>query len=323
MHQHFQAAYDYSREVVERALAGERQIAFLLGATRSGKTLVSDLLLEDFPQQTLQGQQSFPVIRVPTPTRPTKKAMAEAILGQLDSRRYGRYSTDQATTRAVYLLRAAQVRVVLFDEVQHIVERNTSKSWYEIADWLKALSDELQLSLLLVGLPMAREIIEVNHQLRDRAAPPHILFPYNWNRPEDIAEFCRCLLSISQVLAAQGYQVPDMANLDLVRRCYASSVGRYGMVVKLFEEARHRAGTSRSITLSTLFEAHRLSIATNATAENPFAPDADLPDSVLVQRYVALLNESGLSVTDRSSKAALPMKTAPLTGRAAGARGAQ
>ncbi|MBS9723677.1 hypothetical protein, partial [Stutzerimonas stutzeri] len=70
MHQYFQAAYDYSREVVERALAGERQIAFLLGATRSGKTLVSDLLLEDFPQQTLQGQQSFPVIRVPTPTPP-------------------------------------------------------------------------------------------------------------------------------------------------------------------------------------------------------------------------------------------------------------
>lgn len=78
----------------------------------------------------------------------------------------------------------------------------------------------------MIGLPVARDILEVNHQLRDRATAPHIIYPYNWNHPDDIAEFCRCLLSVSQVMAQQGFTLPSMTDIDLVRRCYAATCGR-------------------------------------------------------------------------------------------------
>lgn len=222
--------------------------------------------------------------------------MAEAIIDALDTRRYGRYSAEQATARASFLLKTAKVRVLLFDEIQHVVERNTARSWYEVADWLKTLSDELNLSLLLIGLPAAREILSVNQQLRDRATSPHIIYPYNWNNPADIAEFCRCLLSVSQVLAQQGYTLPSMTDIDLVRRCYAATHGRYGMVVKLFEEARYQAQKAKvtTISLQTLADACRVSVDDEGDVGNPFDADTELSDSVLVQRYVALLNESGL-----------------------------
>jgi len=165
------------------------------------------------------------------------------------------------------------------------------------SDWLKTLSEGLNLSLLLVGLPTAREL-SVNPQLRDRAISPHIIYPYNWNHPGDIAEFCRCLLSLSQVLAQQGYALPSMTDLDLVRRCYAASQGRYGMVIKLFEEARHQAqkGKTKTISMQTLADAFQVSMWNEGELENPFEAAAELSDSVLVQRYVALLNESGLKV---------------------------
>lgn len=118
--------------------------------------------------------------------------IAEAIISALDTRRYGRYSVEQATARAVFLLGTAKVRVLLFDEIQHVVERNTETSWYEVADWLKNLSEALNLSLLFVGLPTAREMLSVNHQLRDWAISLYIIYPYNWNQPGDIHEFCRC-----------------------------------------------------------------------------------------------------------------------------------
>lgn len=296
MHQQFQKAYDYARGIVERSVEGERLIAMLLGVPRQGKSLISELLLADFPAYSDQGLRVFPIVRVITPTRPTKKAMAEAIIDALDTRRYGRYSAEQATARASFLLKTAQVRVLLFDEIQHVVERNTARSWYEVADWLKTLSDGLNLSLLLIGLPVARDILEVNHQLRDRATSPHIIYPYNWNHPADIAEFCRCLLSVSQVLAQQGYTLPSMTDIDLVRRCYAATHGRYGMVVKLFEEARHQAQKAKvkTITMQALADAFQLSMGDEGQLGNPFEADAELSDSVLVQRYVALLNESGL-----------------------------
>lgn len=296
MHQQFQTAYDFARGIVERSVEGERLIAMLLGVPRQGKSLISELLLADFPVYYDQGQRVIPIVRVVTPTRPTKKAMAEAIIDALDTRRYGRYSTEQATARASFLLKTAKVRVLLFDEIQHVVERNTARSWYEVADWLKTLSDGLNLSLLLIGLPSAREILSVNHQLRDRSTAPHIIYPYNWNHPGDIAEFCRCLLSVSQVMAQQGYTLPSMTNIDLVRRCYAATRGRYGMVVKLFEEARHQAQKSKStsITMQTLADAFRHSTGDEGNVGNPFEADVELSDSVLVQSYVALLNESGL-----------------------------
>jgi len=189
MHQQFQKAYDFARGIVERSVEGERLIAMLLGLPRLGKSLLSELLLADFPAYSDLRVQVIPIVRVVTPTRPTKKAMAEAIIDALDTRRYGRYSAEQATARASFLLKTAKVRVLLFDEIQHVVERNTARSWYEVADWLKTLSDGLNLSLLLIGLPAAREILSVNHQLRDRATSPHIIYPYNWNNPTDIAEF--------------------------------------------------------------------------------------------------------------------------------------
>lgn len=309
MHQQFQMAYDFARGIVVRSIDGERLIALLLGIPRLGKSLVSDLLLEDFPAQSVQGEQSIPIIRVVTPTSPTKKSMAEAIIDTLDSRRYGRFSADQATARAMFLLERAQVRILLFDEIQHVVERNTSKSWYEIADWLKVLSDKLNLSLLLIGLPKAREIFSENDQLRTRVRPAHIIYPYNWNQPDDIAEFCRCLLSVSQLLSKQGYELPNMTDLDLVRRCYAATDGRYGMVIKLFEEARHLAKKAKSkiITRNTLHDAYRASIAADGDTSNPFASDAELSDSVLVQRYVELLNQSGL----RAARPRRGQKSAP------------
>lgn len=296
MHRQFQKAYDFSRGIVERSVEGERLIAMLLGVPRLGKSMVGELLLADFPATSGHGVQVIPIVRVVTPTRPTKKTMAEAIIDALDTRRYGRYSAEQATARASFLLKTAQVRVLLFDEIQHVVERNTSKSWYEVADWLKTLSDGLNLSLLLMGLPVAREILSVNHQLRDRATSPHIIYPYNWNEPADIAEFCRCMLSVSQVMAQQGFTLPSMTDIDLVRRCYAATHGRYGMVVKLFEEARYQAqkAKAKTISMQALADAFRVSVGDEGEVGNPFETDAQFSDSVLVQRYVALLNESGL-----------------------------
>jgi hypothetical protein len=307
MHENFNAAYEYASVAAKRGVNGERLIALVLGPPRSGKTEVSHLLLQDFKPDASDGLKRIPVIRVVTPVRPTKKTMAEAIVGALDNRYFGRQTADQLTARAKLLLKTVGTRVILFDEVQHIVERNSSKSWYEVADWLKTLSDDLSLTLILFGLPSARQIVEVNGQLRDRSDPAYLLYPYNWNQSADVTEFCRCLLAAGQYLVNLGWSMPNFSDLDLVRRFYASSRGRYGMVVKLLDTAMHVAQRSKVMSLEVFHEAHRLSIYSHEDVPNPFDPQmqpADhLSDSLLVQYYVELLKESGMRVLRKEKKA--------------------
>ncbi|MGH1448800.1 MAG: TniB family NTP-binding protein [Pseudomonadaceae bacterium] len=312
MHRNFEAAYDYASAAVQRGVDGERLIALVLGPPRSGKTEVSNLLIEDFAAAEGDGARSVPLIRIVTPVRPTKKTMAEAIVGALDARNYGRLTADQLTVRVKFLLKAVGTRVILFDEVQHIVERNLPKSWYEVADWLKTLSDELNITLVLFGLPSARQMIDVNSQLRDRSDPAYLLYPYNWNHQEDVGEFCRCLLAAGQSLSDQQWAVPDFAEMDVVRRFYAASGGRYGMVVKLLDTAMYLGRRTKNLSAEVLYEAYQQSICTTDERPNPFDASTHLTDSLLVQYYVALLNESGMRVvSDKKNNAGMR------TGRAA------
>ncbi|WP_417315946.1 TniB family NTP-binding protein [Cycloclasticus pugetii] len=315
MHQHFQAAYDYASVAARRGVDGERLISLVLGPPRSGKTDICNMLVQDLKPAPQEGARSVPVIRVVTPVRPTKKTMAEAIVGALDTRTFGRQTADQLTARAKFLLNAVGTRVILFDEVQHIVERNSAKSWYEVADWLKTLSDDLNLTLILFGLPSARQIIEVNNQLRDRSDSPYLLYPYNWNRQEDVTEFCRCLLAARQYLGDLGWSVPDFTDLGLVRRFYASSSGRYGMVVKLLDTSMHVARRSKIMSLNVFHEAHRLSIYSQPDVPNPFDPKIQpaerLTDSLLVRYYADLLNESDMRVLPVGQKKLFFDETAP------------
>lgn len=296
LHRNFIAAYDAVLAIVHRALNGEKLIGAVWASSRNGKSTLAMRVTSEFPARSEEGRRIVTVIYVTTPVRPTKKNLAEALLEMLDARAYGRQSADQATARLRLLLRSAQTRVIILDEVQHIVERHAARGAYEVADWLKTLSDELGLTLILLGLPSAQSILDGNPQLRERANVPHLFYPYNWNDSADRTEFRRCLLTLGRLLQEQGWECSDWSDLQWARRFYASSVGRYGMLVKLLDCAKALAQSSslRQISLKILQQAHDISIATGVLSQNPFDPEVALDDTVLVRCFVEILTEAGL-----------------------------
>ncbi|WP_347909874.1 TniB family NTP-binding protein [Pseudomonas grandcourensis] len=299
MHAHFSAAYDRAHQVVARGLEGENLILMMLAPTRTGKSELIRLLQADHPSFTSEGRRSIPVLRVATPVNPTRKSLPEAMLASLDPRKYGRGSAEQLTQRACGLIELAGTRVVIFDEIQHFIERPSRALAREVADWLKLLSEEMGLTILMLGLPSARAIFAGNEQLRDRAEAVHYLYPYRWNDPQERALFQNCVLTLCGALTQAGWHVPDVKSLDFIRRLYASTQGRIGMLIKLFCAAEANAKALR-LDLSTFSGAYAKSIGTGLIDCNPFDPGSQLDDSVLVQAYVKVLTEAQMPLPKAS-----------------------
>ncbi|MDT4837764.1 Bacterial TniB protein [compost metagenome] len=295
LHPRFSEALERASQVVRRGLEGEALILPLFGPTRVGKTELIKTLVMDHPPSTMEGRRTMPVLRVTTPVSPTRRSLPEALLGALDPRKYGRCSADQITRRAEGLLKLAGTRVIIFDEIQHFVERASSRAAREAADWMKVLGENLSLTILMVGLPSAQEILNRNEQLRDRAEAPYWFYPYSWNKPNERAEFEATLAALCRVLVQAGWQVPDACSPDLVRRAYAASLGRVGMLIKLFVSAE-AASKSARLDMPLLRRAYVDSVGTQLIADNPFDPAAAVNDSVLVQGYVKLLDEARMPV---------------------------
>ncbi|MFX6040302.1 TniB family NTP-binding protein, partial [Acinetobacter baumannii] len=76
-------------------------------------------------------------------------------------------------------LRLAGTRVVVFDEISHLVDEGSRVPPRASSDWLKTLTDKLNMTLILFGIPRLERLFSANEQLRRRACPARSFLPYD------------------------------------------------------------------------------------------------------------------------------------------------
>lgn len=124
------------------------------------------------------------------------------------------------------------IKVVVIDEVNHLIERGANLAPREAADHLKTIVDETGISVIAIGLPRFQKIIDENEQLRDRACATTILRPYDWQQDAertafaDTVEVALLKLEQSGLLVALDFE-------DIVRRLYGASGGRVPVMMRL------------------------------------------------------------------------------------------
>ncbi|WP_346343455.1 TniB family NTP-binding protein [Pseudomonas sp. SWRI179] len=293
-HATFSQALSRLESTVKRGLAGESLILPIFGPTRVGKSELVKTVMADNVPKVVDGIRRMPIVRVVTPVNPTRRSLPIALLEGLGSPRYNRYSSEELTRMACELIKITGTRVLVFDEMQHFAERGSRTAAREAADWLKVLGEEMGLTLVLTGLPLANEVLIRNEQLRDRAEAVFEFRPYNWNHEGEQLEFRRALLSLTEAFSDAGWVIPDATDLDYARRVYAACLGRIGMLVKLFHAAEHLA-TNQRITERTLVRAYAEAINTRFLEFNPFEGNPPV-ESLLVQGFARMLTEAHMSV---------------------------
>ena len=257
-------------------------------------------VLADNPETVIDGVRHIPILRVMSPVNPTRRSLPIAVLEALKSPRYNRSSSEELTRMVRELLKITRTKILVLDEMQHFVERGSLAATREAADWLKVLAEEMNLTLVLTGSPLANEVLLRNEQLRDRSEAVFNFRPYNWNHEGEQFEFRRALLSLTEAFTEAGWTTPDASDLDYGRRVYGACLGRFGMLVKLFKAAEHLA-KGRLITEKTMARAYAEAVNTGFLEFNPFEGQPPV-ESLLGQGYARMLTEARLPVPKGAQK---------------------
>jgi hypothetical protein len=129
--------------------------------------------------------------------------------------------------------------LVILDEFQHFVDRDSKKVLKTVSDWLKNLINETQKPIILVGMPYADQILDAegNEQLQRRCAVREKLDPFRWE--DDKKEFRAFLKSIENQLPLM--ENSNLSNPDTAFRFYCATNGLVGKVMKIVRRATELA----------------------------------------------------------------------------------
>ncbi|MCH7377095.1 TniB family NTP-binding protein [Aeromonas sp. MR19] len=230
-HPQCQTAFDAIRDAyLMSAQVGFPQHLLCVGQSGTGKSTLKSLIFDEYPPELLPDRELLPVLCVDTPSQPTIRNMAEAMLVQLGEPCFMRGSAIDKTNRILNLIKEKQVRLIIVDELQHFIDRGRRRAPLEVSDWLKTLIDQSQVSTVLMGLPRCEQILQVNEQLRRRYGRRLELNPFSIESPHEQSIFAGVITHFDQKL---GLKRPLQLDGDLLRRFHFATNGIIDYVVRL------------------------------------------------------------------------------------------
>lgn len=237
--QHLQFAHLHAmlKRLIDDALSGfVPRIVWLVGPSRVGKTMLGKALARLFPGTRENGRRAVPVLRVPLPPGVSPKLLPLSVLEALGVPLPQRgLASGVMLTRMYEQLRLAGTRVLIFEEASHLVEPGSKVPPRAAADWFKAVHDELNITLILLGVPRLRRLFEANEQLRLRASACKEFRPYRWKDEDERRAFATCVLTYARMFEEAGWSLA-MTREQLIGHCYLLSGGLIGIVAAFMQE---------------------------------------------------------------------------------------
>jgi type II secretory pathway predicted ATPase ExeA len=253
--------------IVERIL--------IYGEAGSGKSTLCKAIVCRHPRYSQPDRDIVPVLAIDIPAAGNISGVAEEMLRVLGDPSPNRGTISAKTMRVVTLCRACKVELLLFDEAQHIYDRGAAATHYKVGDWLKGLVDQLNIPVVLLGLPPLQNLLQVNEQLRRRFGK-RMSLALGQSETETIENECLQLFITLGNSLPVGLSPGDYSWQEMGLRLHYASDGRVHFIKRLLYSALKRAllnGGDR-ILPETLEQAFTDEIFWEGTgALNPFNPD--------------------------------------------------
>lgn len=260
-HAQYAQALDGLTSDIDAVLCGASPfIRPLLGDSRTGKTAVLNDLQAYFKDHRSQSGRAA-VLYVSMPAHASNESLAiqiiKAILGPVGRRGKAHQVIEQARE----CLMIAGIKVLLIDEVNHLVEKRVSeraqtKELRHAADWFKELVDMSQLSIVLAGLPHVDRIYTDNEQLKNRGLVPLALYPYAWGVPSDRTEYTNLISAAVDLFKERGWSIAVDEDF-LLRLSYFGSGGYVGRATDFLARIETVGKARKVLDHSLLDKAYR------------------------------------------------------------------
>jgi Cdc6-like AAA superfamily ATPase len=244
----------------------------LLGESGVGKTTILIKYRDDHPVIEHDELTEVPVLYVAIGPSPTPKALASAILRALGDPKCDVGKEIDLTYRLILLIRMCRVRLIIIDEVNHLIDRGGDKTHHVAADWIKRLVDATRVSFVLAGIPRASRLLEKNDQLRSRFREVIEIKRFSVETESDKLEF-RGVLGSFKKQYLRDVPALDISSDTMARKFAFATDGRLRDIRRLLVRAVELTsrGSQPRLTDGILAEAFRAVIYPGAPDKrNPF-----------------------------------------------------
>lgn len=237
--------FDHLRH--DAKFAAEPSCMFLLGKSGAGKTTAINSYRKRTPVYVTEDGHVIPTFAASLPSPTTIKGVAERILQTMNAPKPGAGTTVSMTAKIVKLFKNCKVELILLDEFQHLLQRNSKKNFDEVSDWVKDLINISGLPLVMVGTPGSEEILKSNPQLERRVKATITLDSFDYQKhPKDFQNFLKV---VDKTLPFDIKSRPlNLSDASSSSRIFLVSGGLPGYAMRIIREAAKlavRAGSSQ------------------------------------------------------------------------------
>lgn len=179
------------------------------------------------------------------------------------------HSAEFKLLRIIGLLKDLGTELVIFDEVQHIVDRLRNTN--EASNWIKHLMNNTGVAVVLIGMRSTQEILNNDQQLRRRFSATIDFDRFKISK-KCSTDFLTLLKTLEGVL---GVQSISLTTGEMIQRFYYASYGLIDYLVKIIDRAVYISikNNLEGITLEVFSQAFKDEVWSNVSDDrNPFSP---------------------------------------------------
>lgn len=156
---------------------------------------------------------------------------------------------------AVRALSLAKIEMLVIDEMQHLIQSETQKTMWSVADAIKWLSIKGVCAISCVGIRSIMNVISATSnrsQFAIRCREPILLNPVDMSVPEQRLTFIGYLLALDERLVSHGIfeEKSNLAQQDWIDCFYDVSHGILGRASRLVEAAASVAIRQGRVTIT-------------------------------------------------------------------------
>ncbi|CAM5391653.1 hypothetical protein AFEL58S_01888 [Afipia felis] len=269
--------------------------SFIVGKTGVGKSTAADDFLEEIREEyrgTLNDGHNLkladrddnahtmsvifekpghglvrPVLKVEV-TKSTYRNLFSDTLTAIGVKVQTRATLGEMMSIARQQIREQGIRLIIFDDCQHITESRSTRNPYEAADVFKALMKQARVQVVCMGLPHTTDFLLENAQLETLKDEELRMVPFPCDLEED-SEYINFLKALSEYLPFD--HKPSLDERSVALGLHMASDGYIGTLMKYVSRAADQAIEEGAHTLTRDHLAKAYSRKTNVPIhENPF-----------------------------------------------------
>ncbi len=240
----------------------------IVGPPRVGKTRIIETFMQKYPNQLTEDGINKTILYCEVPCPATINGLVSSLLQALGDPFYNKTTRIiQKSLRLEGMLSKCNVKMIILDEVQHLIDSNRRRLIIDSSDWFKVLIAKTKIPVVFVGLDYSTQIFIENKQLGSRVLNRFTMKPFKYSDKS----FRAILYRLDRFLPLESES--NLSKPGIWEYIYIATLGHFGYLKILLKESVKIALDSNysHITMPILAQAFDNKLI-HIIEKNPFLP---------------------------------------------------